>query len=107
MSIELESAGAEYLYWTVGSVTPLNCNVYVAFLTDGVQPGVNTRWSAATWVDGVSTLRSLKFLVAGPVCTPVPGGAVQLPTGCWTSWIKLARDPEVVIRQGSESLIIK
>lgn len=107
MSLELPSAGAEYFYWTVSARNPITFSVFVAFLKDGVSPGANTRWSAATWFDGVSTLRTMRALVAGPNCSSLPVGAVQLPIGEFVPWIKIASDPEAIILKGTESIIVK
>lgn len=107
MSLELASAAAEYFYWTVTGRNPVTGNVYVAFLKEGVEPGISTRWSAASWFDGVSPLRTLRALVAGPECSPLPTGAIQLPSGEFVPYVKLAQDPEVIIRPGTEHIVIK
>lgn len=93
--------------WTMFATTPITEAVLVAFVRDGYPLTSSAVWHSASWTDDPSTVRTLTVLVAGPDCSPLPLGAVQLPSGKYVTWIKIEKTPQKIIRRSQSQLVVK
>lgn len=106
--MELPKAGAEWLYWSMLAHQTVDAPVFVTFTRIGHDPDETTIWHAAEWADdGPSNARVLRLFVAGPAVTPLPAGAVRLRLGEYTSWVKVEKGLELILRTNAATLTVK
>lgn len=72
--------------------------VQLAFMPGAVKPG-NTDWTTGSW----ATDPGPEYLAQ---CLVGPAGAVTLPIGAWTIWVRIVDSPEIPVLPDCGILIV-